>query len=160
MGFIGNHKSILEANLTTQTTPLHKALAENGSGDTETELWKIKLTGNLFTNRLLLFHVTSEMYYGFCGEMYGILQLLNFIPRWIGEKFRRDMRNAEYRLTSGIICSEVLYYYFDALSYNRFPQLKQTLIQYNANCFHVGDCRDVMEAHPEIFELIMQYKVQ
>lgn len=87
---------------------------------------------------------------------YGVLQLLWFIPIKVCGWFGVDIRAKRNPLSAGIICSEVTYKAKWAMG-SYFPQLIDTLNEWDPNNYSPVDDRFVMCKHTEIFTLVERH---
>lgn len=110
-----------------------------------------------------------KTYEEYNGELYGFLQLLYFIRRyiwetewikkyfsWLPKLFGKpsDVRKWNNWFVGGTICSELFYNLMSNLNSIRFnDKLNRVLSIWNKNNFHSGDSKTFILFLPEMFEL-------
>lgn len=145
VGRVMGYYSILEADILVEVTPVFKTLNQN----IEYSVYEVH-----GVNKNELFEIVKELYIEYSTKSYGYFQLLWFaFYRWLFELFGKDVRKKNNWFTSGVICSELVWYYFEKLGKKHFPQLLETINEWLPNTFHSGDVNNVVERHPEIFKL-------
>lgn len=87
----------------------------------------------------------------FAGVTYGKLQLIWFVYRWFNENlFKRDVRHQKNWMADGVICSELVYWYLWYLG----DPYQNLLKPWNPDTIQAQDILTIVEANPELFELI------
>ena len=155
--------SVIEANETVAITPFQRTLA-----DTATEFWVFRIKD---VSDDLKQEALQYIYNKLSGKLYGFLQLLYFVRRWIWEtkwfKFLfgwiprflgkpDDVRIWNNWFVKGTICSELKWHY-DYFIAERIEDNDwlNTLKEWNSNNFHSGDACIVCERVPKI---ILKYE--
>jgi hypothetical protein len=90
----------------------------------------------------------------YSGVIYGALQLVWFVWRWVNEKIGRDVRHEKNWMTDGVICSELVYWFLVYLG----PVMGDLFKAWNADTIQPGDIEGIILSRPDLFELIAEKK--
>jgi len=150
--------SVIEANETVAITPFKRTLKEN-----TTEFWIFRIED---VSDELLQEALKHIYDKYSAKLYGFLQLLYFVRRWVWEtKWVKllfgwmprligkpvDVRQWNNWFVKGTICSELKWHY-DYFIAERIEDNDwlDILEEWNSNNFHSGDAYKVCIRVPKI----------
>ncbi len=87
----------------------------------------------------------------FAGVTYGHLQLIWFVYRAVMENvFKKDVRHEKNWMSKGVICSELVYWYL----WNLGEPYQALLKPWNPDTIQAQDILNIVEANPDLFELV------
>ncbi len=93
----------------------------------------------------------KKVFVEFAGVTYGKLQLIWFIYRAVMENvFKKDVRSQKNWMTDGVICSELVYWYL----WNLGEPYQSLLKPWNPDTIQAQDILNIVEANPDLFELV------
>jgi hypothetical protein len=91
----------------------------------------------------------ARLFYELSGKQYGFFQLFWFIYRWAWEKLFKKTPKGNW-LPSGMICSELNWYYLTFLG-GKYAEIVKDL---DPNTTHCGDLYKRVQARPDLFKLV------
>jgi len=153
LGDVCGTMSLLSANELVCVLPYKNYQGEAESGS-EMEVYTFTHPPPIDMHHAIL----EKLYTKYAGTAYGFIQIFWFLYRWIMEGwFRRDVRRKRNPLTTGTVCSELVWYYLRDISYY-YPELQAKVNEWQANTIHAGDIADICKSLPGIFKLIYTNK--
>lgn len=141
IGEICGVESVLSADEKIVVLPLDSYFTET---DTDIEIYRITCDKNKIEYSI------KKVFVNYSGFWYGFTQVIWFIWRWLMEKFDMDVRRKNNPFKSGIICSELVYYYLVELN---LPEIKKDLEAFTPDTIHAGDIANILKNNADVFRL-------
>ena len=89
-------------------------------------------------------------YREFAGVKYGYLSLFWFVYRWLMEKIGVDVRKRKNWMSDGVICSELVFYFLEALG----EPFTEILADFNPDTIQPEDLYKIVVSRQDLFESV------